>query len=79
MSEETGDRSDIKGGSSGTESGSGNGSSPGGSAEQSPEPTGIKQSSEEELIPVPPSVPKNGVSILAHKLWIGNLDKRLTE
>lgn len=30
-------------------------------------------------IPVPPSVPKLGVSVLAHKLWIGNLDKRLTE
>ncbi len=31
------------------------------------------------LIPVPPPNPKGGVSILAHKLWIGNLDKRLTE
>lgn len=34
---------------------------------------------QEELIEIPPSVPKNGIAILAHKLWIGNLDKRLTE
>ena len=33
----------------------------------------------EELIEVPPPVPKSGSSVLAHKLWIGNLDKRLTE
>lgn len=32
----------------------------------------------EDPILIPPSVPKNGISILAHKLWIGNLDKRLT-
>lgn len=32
-----------------------------------------------DLIPVPPSTPKLGVPLLAHKLWIGNLDKRLTE
>ena len=32
-----------------------------------------------DSIPVPPPVPKLGVSVLAHKLWIGNLDKRLTE
>lgn len=31
------------------------------------------------LIPVPPEVPKGGVSVLSHKIWIGNLDKRLTE
>lgn len=30
-------------------------------------------------IPVPPPVPQTGISILTHKLWIGNLDKRLTE
>ena len=30
-------------------------------------------------ISVPPSVPPSGISILGHKLWIGNLDKRLTE
>ena len=36
-------------------------------------------SDQEELIPIPPSVPKNGMTILSHKLWIGNLDKRLTE
>lgn len=79
MSEDTVDKLEAKGSSPGIESGSGSGSSPGGSAEQSPEPTGIKQTSDKELIPVPPPVPKNGVSILAHKLWIGNLDKRLTE
>ena len=32
-----------------------------------------------ELIPVPPHVPASGISIQAHKLWIGHLDKRLTE
>ena len=37
-----------------------------------------KDSSDKCLIPVPPEVPKSGVSILSHKLWIGNLDKRLT-
>ena len=80
MSKEPGDKSGTEGGSPvGPESGSGSGSSPGGSTEQSPEPTGIKQPAEGELIPVPPPVPKNGVSILAHKIWIGNLDKRLTE
>ncbi len=36
-------------------------------------------SDEVELIPLPPTHPKGSVSILAHKLWIGNLDKRLTE
>ncbi len=36
-------------------------------------------SDEVELIPLPPPHPRGGVSILAHKLWIGNLDKRLTE
>ena len=36
-------------------------------------------SDQEELIPIPPPVPKNGMTILSHKLWIGNLDKRLTE
>ena len=58
------------------------GSSPEGSRshDQSPElePVG-RQPNEEELIPVPPPTPKSGVSILAHKIWIGNLDKRLTE
>ncbi len=34
---------------------------------------------QEELIPIPPPVPKTGLSILANKLWIGNLDKRLNE
>ena len=38
-----------------------------------------KNSEQEELIEVPPPVPASGTSILAHKLWIGNLDKRLTE
>ena len=36
-------------------------------------------SDQEEPIPIPPPVPKNGMTILSHKLWIGNLDKRLTE
>lgn len=36
-------------------------------------------SEQDELIPIPPPVPKSGMSILTHKLWIGNLDKRLTE
>lgn len=30
-------------------------------------------------IPVPPTVPETGISIQAHKLWVGNLDKRLTQ
>lgn len=79
MSEDSADKPNAKVGSSGPESGSGSGSSPDSSSEESPEPIGIKQSTEDELIPVPPPVPKNGVSILAHKIWIGNLDKRLTE
>ena len=80
MSEEREEKANVDGGSpAGLESGPGSGSSPGGSSEASPEPSGIKQSAEDELIPVPPPVPKNGVSILAHKIWIGNLDKRLTE
>lgn len=36
-------------------------------------------SSSPEPIPIPPTAPESGVSILAHKLWIGNLDNRLTE
>ena len=32
-----------------------------------------------EHIPIPPTAPRSGASILGHKLWIGNLDKRLTE
>ena len=36
-------------------------------------------SSPSEVIPVPPSVSASGISIQAHKLWIGHLDKRLTE
>lgn len=30
-------------------------------------------------VPLPPAVPASGISILAHKIWIGNLDRRLTE
>ena len=30
-------------------------------------------------VPIPPPVPQSGISILAHKIWIGNLDKRLTQ
>ena len=55
------------------------GASSGSSPEQSPELETIMKSSEDDLIPVPPPTPKSGVSILAHKIWIGNLDKRLTE
>ena len=29
--------------------------------------------------PVPPHTPQSGISILAHKIWIGNLDKRLSQ
>lgn len=36
-------------------------------------------SDQEELIPIPPPIPKSGISILGHKLWIGNLDERLNE
>lgn len=62
---------------SGVEAGNG---SPDSSLEQSPESReSTGKQSEEDLIPVPPPTPKNGVSILAHKIWIGNLDKRLTE
>lgn len=28
---------------------------------------------------VPPTTPQSGISILAHKIWIGNLDKRLSQ
>lgn len=56
------------------------GSSSEGSLEHSPpELESTDKPNEGELIPVPPPTPKGGVSILAHKIWIGNLDKRLTE
>ena len=32
-----------------------------------------------EALTVPPGVPQSGISILAHKIWIGNLDKRLSQ
>lgn len=57
-----------------SESGSGAESGGGTSSDSSHE-----QSPDHDLIPVPPPTPKSGVSILAHKIWIGNLDKRLTE
>lgn len=41
-------------------------------------PTSPK-SEEPEEIPLPPTIPLSGISIQAHKIWIGNLDKRLTE
>lgn len=41
---------------------------------QSASPNGYHQD-----IPIPPQVPVTGISIQAHKLWIGNLDKRLTQ
>ena len=35
---------------------------------------------EREVAPVelPPDFPKSGLSIQAHKLWIGHIDKRIT-
>ncbi len=43
-------------------------------------PKATSTTNEPKLIPVPPPNPKRcGGAILAHKLWIGNLDKRLTE
>jgi hypothetical protein len=30
-------------------------------------------------LPLPPQSPISGMSIQAHKLWLGNLDKRLTQ
>ena len=39
----------------------------------------VEKKKEQDLLPIPPTVPKSGISILAHKLWIGNLDKRLNE
>lgn len=38
-----------------------------------------KPHSPTEPLPVPPSVHPSGISVQSHKLWIGNLDKRLTE
>ena len=35
----------------------------------------VKKASEK----VPPNVPQSGISLLAHKIWIGNLDKRLSQ
>lgn len=34
---------------------------------------------EEGDVVIPPSQPESGVPILAHKLWVGNIDKRITE
>ena len=70
----------------GVESASGSPVSPSGSTgggASSAEETEVvekpRSGSEEDLIPIPPPVPKSGISILGHKLWIGNLDKRLNE
>ena len=30
-------------------------------------------------ISIPSSQPESGLPILAHKLWVGNIDKRITE
>ena len=38
-----------------------------------------KKGQNSDPISVPPPVPPSGISTLSHKLWIGNLDKRLTE
>ena len=34
---------------------------------------------DEDDIKIPPSQPESGLPILAHKLWVGNIDKRITE
>lgn len=39
----------------------------------------ISASQLDHEIPIPPTVPDTGISIQAHKLWVGNLDKRLTQ
>ena len=76
----SGDKGDGKEASPGSGAESVSGSSTDGSHDRSPElELNTGKSSTENLIPVPPPTPKNGVSILAHKIWIGNLDKRLTE
>lgn len=33
---------------------------------------------EEGSVELPPDFPKSGLSIQAHKLWIGHIDKRIT-
>ena len=33
---------------------------------------------EETPVELPPDFPKSGLSIQAHKLWIGHIDKRIT-
>ena len=38
-----------------------------------------KETKRLDEVPVPPNVPQSGISILAHKIWIGNLDKRLSQ
>ena len=43
------------------------------------ESSGKKEGKEPGGNPVPPNAPESGVSILAHKIWIGNLDKRLSQ
>ena len=32
-----------------------------------------------EDLEIPPNTPQSGISVLAHKIWIGNLDKRLSQ
>lgn len=34
---------------------------------------------EDDDIKIPPAQPESGLPILAHKLWVGNIDKRVTE
>ena len=50
-----------------------------GGAEGEEESSGKKEGKGPGGIPVPPNAPESGVSILAHKIWIGNLDKRLSQ
>ena len=45
---------------------------------------GLERGEKGEKLPaatdtVPPPASQSGVSILAHKIWIGNLDKRLSQ
>ena len=37
------------------------------------------EGTEGEDVLIPPSQPESGLPILAHKLWVGNIDKRITE
>ena len=43
---------------------------------------GLERGEKAEKLPpdtIPPCSPQSGLSVLAHKIWIGNLDKRLSQ